>query len=132
LTLLVLAEGHIDAVGEVGEDVTKALLAMEEEASVASLTGFGVEKNIIDLAHRRLNIIADIRGLSYRANHDTKTIFDRVLADRGALTSAHSASLDRLLPEVEEQFNRRSNLYLELDDVGSRIRAAHGDFNRVW
>lgn len=132
LALLVLAEGHIDAVGDVGADATAAVLAMEEMASPFALAAFPAEKELVELAHRRLSAIADVRGLSYRANHDTKSIFDRVIADGGSLTSEHSADLERLLPEVEEQFNRRTNLLAEVQSLESDIRDVFARIDTAW
>lgn len=132
LALLVLAEGHIDAVGEVSEDVTKAIFALEHETSLAALGARTDERALIDQAHRRLSIIADIRGLSYRANHDMKTIFERIIADKGVLTKEHQASLDRQLPEIEVQFNRRTNLYAELERVGKEMRIVFTRIESTW
>ncbi len=130
--LLVLAEGHIDAVGDVGADATASVLAMEEWVNPAALTAYSSERELVELAHRRLSAIADVRGLSYRANHDTKTIFDRILADDGVLTSEHSAALERSLPEVEEQFNRRSNLLVEVESLAKDIRETFAAIDRAW
>lgn len=133
LALLVLAEGAIDAIGEVGEDAMSAILEMEARASLlGALNATGEERRIIALAHRRYAIIADIRGLSYRSNHHTKEIFDRIIADGGALTAEHALALDRLIPDVEEQFNRRANLYTELKTVNAELAAEFRAFEGAW
>jgi len=133
LALLVLADGNIDAIGEVGEDAMAAILTMEARSSAfGALHAAPKENRIIEFAHRRHAIIADIRGLSYRANHHTREIFDRIIADNGILTQEHAAALDRLIPDVEEQFNRRSNLYGELENVREVIAAEFRSFDRVW
>lgn len=131
--LLVLAEGTIDAVGEVGEDAMAAILEMEARSGAFGLlNAAGTADSLIELAHRRHSIIADIRGLSYRANHHTKEIFDRIIADGGKLTPEHARALDRLLPDVEEQFNRRSNLYDELESVRGEIAGEFREFEGAW
>ncbi len=132
LALLTLAEGNIDALGDVGADATAALLGLESAINPIALGAYTVEKALVELAHRRLSAIADIRGLSYRANHDTKTIFDRIIADGGSLTEAHGADLERLLPDVEEQFNRRSNLLVEVESLAADIREAFDDVESTW
>lgn len=132
LALLVLAEGNIDAVGDVGADATAAVLAMEDAVDPLSFTAYPKERALIELAHRRLSAIADVRGLSYRANHDTKTIFDQIIADSGELTVEHSTKLERLLPEVEEQFNRRSNLLIEVESLETDIRKTFAEIEAAW
>lgn len=132
LVLLVLAEGNIDAVGDVGEDATAAVFALEEWVSPAALGAYPAQKALVELAHQRLSAVSDIRGLSYRANHDTKTIFERIIEDDGELTVAHGEALERQLPDVEEQYDRRSNLHLEVDSLAADIRRTFADIDSSW
>lgn len=120
--LLILAEGYIDAVGEVGKDVTIALSSLEDAGeSIGVWYARDNIRTVVALAQKRLEIIADVRGLSYRANHHTKEIFDRIIADKGVLTDAHVIALNKLIPSVEEQFDLRSNLYVELEKTTNQI-----------
>ncbi len=131
LTLLVLANGAIDAIGEVGEDTMEAVIRMEETRSLASFAPT-LQSTLIEHARRRLDIIADIRGLSYRANHHTQEIFERVIEEKGELTNAHAREIDRLIPDVEEQFNRRSNLYAELAEERRLLQGAGKALTSRW
>lgn len=74
-----------------------------------------------DIATEQARLVEDIRGLSYGANYHTDKIFARVLADDGVLADSFVASLNDEIPQVEEQFNRRSNLYAELQQVDYRM-----------
>lgn len=115
LTLLNDLEKQIDAIGEAGEAVSQSIHEMEARAS-------GTERQeIVSLALERVRIIGDIRGLSYRAGYHTAEIFNRVIADGGALTKEHITDLNNQIPLVEEQFDRRAGLYSELESISSKI-----------
>lgn len=119
--LLVLADGGLDAIGEVGEEVQKTIYAIEQKNWWTT----GARSDIAEftaLAKKRAEIIADVRGLSYRANHQTKQIFDHLIAEQGILSSAYVRELNDLLPSVEEQFDARTNLYSELERVGNQTK----------
>ena len=79
---------------------------------------------IITLAKERETHIQDIRGLSYRANFETAEIFRRVIADQGVLKSAYIEDLNRRIPATEEQFNRRTNLYKDVERLTEEIHEA--------
>lgn len=120
LQLLVLAEQQIDEIGTVGAKVDTLVAKMQVEA----LSGFvhgGMTWELITLAKRRSAIIADIRGLSYRANFEAKQILEQIVKDGGVLTPAHTTRLNAAIPEMEEQFDRRSNLYRELESVSAQM-----------
>lgn len=120
MRLLALAEQQIDEIGEAGAKVDTLVAKMQVE----SLTGFaqgGMTWEMITLAKRRSAIIADIRGLSYRANFEAKKILDRVIVDDGQLTATHVTALNEAIPEMEEQFDRRSNLYAELEKIDAQM-----------
>lgn len=114
-------EKQIDAIGEAGEKVDAAVARMQVD-SVGTVSSSIATHELLTLAKKRSAIIADIRGLSYRANFETKKIFDRVIADKGALTKEHVLDLNEQIPIVEEQFNRRSDLYAELQSISQEIR----------
>jgi hypothetical protein len=115
LALLDETEVQIDGLGTIADRVKKAIDALEAESA------FGSRRELISLARERLDVIADIRGLSYRANYHTAEIFRRIARDNGELTDAHVTELNGQLPMVEEQFNERSNLYNELEQLNAEI-----------
>ena len=121
LELLDELEQQIDAIGERGIAVDEAITALEEDGGLLALGGTA---ELLTLARERSAIIADIRGLSYRANFHTAEIFNRVVDDGGALTAAHVGILNDQVPKVEEQFNKRSNLYDELQTTSQKIDTA--------
>lgn len=128
--LLDAAEGQIDEIGEIGTDVMVTIQNMREKADIPG--GFNSEdeiENIIELSEERLNIIGDIRGLSYRAQFTTGQIFKQVIDDGGELDPAYVEKLNQELPEVEEQYNMRTNFYSDLEDVGKRIAETYKTFD---
>lgn len=122
LEILALAEIQIDAIGEAGE---AAHLAIEELSQSSLVAGFiptsFTSRELVSLSNKRSGIISDIRGLSYRANFHTEEIFKKIVADQGRLTAVHVASLNSLIPKVEEQFNERSNLYFDLESTNNQM-----------
>lgn len=121
VVLLNELEKQIDAIGDAGEAVSKEIERMEARATGAE------RKEIVDLALERARIIGDIRGLSYRASYHTADIFKRIIEGNGELTAAHVEDLNNQIPLVEEQFDRRTALYTELESINSSItRSAVG------
>jgi hypothetical protein len=122
LVLIQEAEAQIDIMGdfvprvEVALDGLRGSGAWFESRKVSN----GIDR-VIQLGEKRLDLIADIRGFSYRANFYTKEIFRRVIDDKGVVTEEHAALLNEHIPLVEEQFDRRSNLYVELESTGSAL-----------
>ncbi len=118
--LLKVLETQIDAIGVKEEESARALDVLSSSPlALSDITNVG---EVVRLGTIRAQLIADIRGLSYRANYHTAQIFDRILAEEGALSAEHVASLNDDLPQVEEQFDRRSNLYVELEGVSLDMR----------
>ena len=133
LTLLVLAEGGLDAVGELGKEVEKALYDMEQlSGELILFSARGEMQETVARARARFEIVADIRGLSYRANHHTQEIFDRLIADQGKLTAEHVQELNHLIPQVEEQFDARSNLYADLEEAKIGVEEAFATVKDEW
>lgn len=122
LAALKEVETQIDAIGEAGDRVQIALAYLEEKGG--GIMAGDETKELIAAAKDEFAIIADIRGLSYRANFHTAEIFNRILLDGGELTSAYSKSLNDELPLVEEQFNTRAALYERLKDARARVDLA--------
>lgn len=121
LRLLELMELQIDGIGEATQELDAAIVDIQKKSPFTDeyLRSGGSE--LIRSLERRSEIIADIRGLSYRANFHTAEIFSKILQDNGELTSEHVLALNDQIPQVEEQFYRRSNLYNELEDLDITI-----------
>ncbi len=120
LTLLNQLGAQVDAIGDASDKANLAIAQMQIE----TLKDFGTSGqtlSLIDLAKQRSSIIEDIRGLSYRANYETETIFQRIVDDNGALTASHVTDLNSEIPNVEAQFDHRSNLYSQLEAVSATI-----------
>ena len=118
LLLLEEAESQIDAMAFLTDEVAARAGDIQGSQSVFDTqhTRSSTER-FIALAEERAEVIADIRGLSYRANYHTQEVFDRIVADGGALTGEHVQSLNEQIPLVEEQFDKRSNLYDKLQSI---------------
>lgn len=129
--LLKEAEGQIDMIGELGAKVDTAIAQMQVGA-LGEFSSSDIAREVLVLAKKRSDIIADIRGLSYRANFETAKIFDRVIADGGKLTKEHISMLNDEIPDVEKQFDRRSDLYLELQRTAKQIDQRSVDLGGVW
>lgn len=92
--------------------------------SFAALRYHAALGDVDALAARQSSIIEDIRGLSYAANYHTGQIFQHIRADKGVLTPAYTAFLNSEIPQMEQEFNKRSNLYLELESIDSQLARA--------
>ncbi len=122
LAALKEGEKQIDDIGTIGEKVQTAITYMEEKNnSLGVLFSKSQGTRVITLAKEEFGIVADIRGLSYRANFHTAEIFNRIVLDKGELTKAYSSELNSQIPAVEEQFNKRSALYEQLKSVIGRM-----------
>ena len=120
LNLLAQLETQIDAIGSTSEAANNALAKLQVAFS-SGFTSNNTAYELIDLAKQRSAVIEDIRGLSYRADFDTRTIFDRIITDRGALTKTHINDLNNEIPEIETQFDRRTNSYTELQTISTHL-----------
>ncbi len=115
-------EDQIDDVKEKGDVVAPLLASVEKGArSPGNAAKRSDLLEIVKLGKRQAEIIADIRGLSYRADYYTTEIFERVIDDQGLITDDHKTYLNGQIPQLEEQFNKRSNLYRELADNRSKL-----------
>lgn len=130
LGLLKDAEAQIDLIEDAGIATQERVARMEESMSMVGQLHRSYLRDIIQLSRARLDIIADIRGLSYRANHHTEEIFARVIEDKGELSTAHVAELNRLIPSVEAQFDTRSNLYDDLNRLGHQMQSKYDELPR--
>lgn len=121
--LLKESEKQIDAMGADNDAVNASIARIESGAQISFgfSTGGNNMTEVVTLAKKEMDVIADIRGLSYKANFETKKIFDRIITDKGKLTAAHMTALNDQIPEVEKQFNARTNLYTELQDTSALL-----------
>lgn len=124
-------ETEIDAIADARDaaEVARARLS-HDRLLPTSLPWERTLGRIDDLAERQAAVIADIRGLSYGANYRTAKIFERIVADQGVLDAAFIVSLNADLPALESDFDRRANLYLQLEKADSEITHALGDMPR--
>lgn len=128
IALVQEAEYQIDLMGDFVPRVEDSLDKMRGSGAwfESRKVRTGVDR-VIALAEKRLDLIADIRGYSYRANFHTKEILRRIIDDGGVLTDEHSALLNEQIPLVEEQFDSRSNLYLELEATKNALDTTVAD-----
>ncbi len=116
---------QIDTIGTIGEQLAVQIQKMDLIANGASdFAKKDTMRKIVALAKRKAEVTQDIRGLSYRANFETKKIFDRIIADKGALTQAHIKDMNDELPTAEAQFDKRTNLYNDLQALDEQIAEA--------
>jgi len=129
MKLIKKLEAQIDLIGIKGEQLSGAVSKMEEAGSnLSDKEQKDYAEAIVQTAKEKLSISSDIRGLSYRANYHVVEIFKRIISDKGELTSSHIKFLNDKIPEVEEQFNKRSGLYDELGDLNNKLNAEYNDF----
>lgn len=123
-------EGQIDAIKTEADAVMPLLNVLDDALrSVGNVSQRARAKELAKLGYRQVEIISDIRGLSYRADYYTDEVFERIIDDQGEMTDAHKQHLNELIPQLEEQFNKRTNLYAELkknDDAMKKIAAELG------
>ena len=121
LVLIDELELQIDVIGETKGTLEERLSTLESDLKYTPSFLTGERGEVRDHASRLYAIADDIRGLSYRANYHTAQIFNRIIADDGVLSPSHIEALNEQIPQVEEQFNERSNLYAELENRESEL-----------
>ena len=114
------SEKQINEIGTTGEKVDSAIAKMQVD-SLGDISSSDISRQIVALAKQRSSIISDIRGYSYRADFEIDKIFRRIIADGGKLTDAYVIELNDEVPAVEAQFNKRSDLYNQLQAVSGQI-----------
>ena len=112
-------ERQIDSIKDEA-DVVIPLLAQLEESS-AGIVGSS-KKELVQLGNRQVAIISDIRGLSYRADFYTSEVFERIIDEQGAMSDEHKTYLNEMIPQLEEQFDKRANLYAELKENDDQMK----------
>lgn len=130
LALLVQAEKQIDSMADLAPEVAARLedIRKSDTLFVSQKTRSTIQE-VLALGDRRKALIEDIRGLSYKANFYSEDIFKRLVEEGGELTAAHTSFLNEQIPLVEEQFDKRSALYTELQKVSAELDAMMGDFD---
>lgn len=118
--LLAQLDAEVDVIGSTS-DTVNAMLAKLQTTYLSDPATAGDVESLISLAKQRSDIIEDIRGLSYRADFTTRTVFQRLITDKGVLTAAHITALNNELPDIETQFDRRTDLYTKLGSVTASI-----------
>lgn len=116
-------ENQIDAIKDHADIVQPLLQALDSAANGVLVPGRRAKaKELVAIGKRQIEIISDIRGLSYRADYYTDEVFERIIDDQGEMTDAHTQHLNDLIPQLEEQFDRRTNLYRELQTNSERMQ----------
>ena len=127
LVLLDELERQIDAIGETKSSLDARLTALDEELAYIPSLLSGDRRRLREHVERLYVIADDIRGLSYRANYHTSQIFDRIITDGGVLTVEHITFLNGQIPQIETQFDERTNLYAELESIESALGILYKD-----
>jgi len=94
---------------------------MQVDLLKASFSG-QTAREIVALAKRRSSMISDIRAYSYRADFEVGQIFDHITGDKGQLTDAYVTELNTDIPEMESKFDKRTNLYTDLQALASDMQ----------
>lgn len=124
--ILIGLQAEIDKIGLDKDKVDPTISALDADAhAVGNIASRARMQEIVDLAKKQSAAIGDIRGLSYRANYQITAIFDRIIADQGALSPAFVTQLNSDIPDMEAQFNRRTNLYKDLQDTNNSMEIAY-------
>jgi len=119
LSLIEDLNKQVDAIGDTAAPADAGVEVMEQAGRAAAFVpGQALMLDIVRLAKDEASTTQEIRGLSYRADFETQQIFNRIIADRGALTQSYTLELNNDLPQVEGEFDQRTNLYNTL--VGDR------------
>lgn len=122
LALVHTLETEIDLIADARDDAEVARAALWRDRFLPVAIPWENKLVALDgLAERQAETIADIRGLSYAANYRAAQIFERIIADQGTLKPDYIRSLNSGLPELEKAFDRRSNLYMELEKIDSDL-----------
>lgn len=121
--LLGESQKQIDAIGDNGEVSSSSIELLDSTSrGIANLYARPNAAKVVELSKARGAMIADIRGLSYKTNYYISQIFDRIDNDGGELTQEHIRELNARIPELEAEFDRRSNLYTDLESINYKIQ----------
>jgi hypothetical protein len=114
---------QIDAITETADKVDTMIAQMQVD-SLNNFASSDRERAVLTLAKQRASIVSDIRAYSYRADFDIGNIFNHIISDKGQLTDAYVIELNNEVPDVEVQFDKRSQLYSQLQGMSQKISDA--------
>jgi hypothetical protein len=125
LALVAGSEKQIDAITPKLDalDVATDKLIGSSGLILSVLTN-GLPDKIIFLAQKRHAAINDIRAYSYRADFDTRKIFQHIVDEDGALPDSYVIELNAVIPAKEQEFNNRTNRYNDLQEINKEIESA--------
>lgn len=116
-------EGEIDDIKTQGDAVAPLVDQLDKTAgNISNVRSRLKMKELVALARKNAQIISDIRGLSYRTDYYTDEVFERIIDDQGKMTDAHKTYLNDLLPQLESQFDQRTNLYTQMTDNSKKMK----------
>jgi len=88
-------------------------------AAAGEVRGLKARKHVTamtDIDRERTLYIEELEELLASMNTQTRSIFERILSDKGEMTSEHVASLNNDLDGAETQYDRLSSIYRELSE----------------
>ena len=122
LTLIDESNHELDPIQDRGGRVDESIAAMEGQIGLLNgVSSRGALGRIVSLAKRRADMVSDIRALTVKANYETEKIFQRIIQEKGNLPPSFVNELNAEIPEVEEQYNKRTALYSELQEISDKI-----------
>jgi hypothetical protein len=129
VNLLTYSENQIDAISPKLDATDASAKNMAASTDfITSVFAKGLPEKIIALTKARSGAISDIRAYSYRADFDTKKIFEHIVSEKGALPYSYVQELNSDIPAEEEQFNSRQNRYNDLQNTVSEIKDDFSEF----
>jgi hypothetical protein len=114
------AESQIADISSTTAKVDVQVAKMQVDA-LSAVSSSDKARAILALVKTRSSIISDIRAYSYRTDLEISQIFQHLIDAKGALTSAYIIQLNNEIPAVETEFNKRSNLYTDLQNIAQQI-----------
>ncbi len=131
-SLIAQLNAEVDAIAKSAAPVSGSIERLEKAANDPGNISRRTDMlELVSLARAELETIENIRGYSYRANFETGEIFKRITADQGVLKDSYILELNDQLPVVEEQFNKRQNLYTDLEANVYRMKQKFDILNGV-
>ena len=116
-------EGEIDAIKVESDNVGPLIDTLEITAgNIGNIRNRAKMRELVALARKNVSTISDIRGLSYRTDFYTDEVFERIIDDQGKMTPEHVTYLNDLIPQLEAQFNQRTNLYTRLGEDSKKLK----------
>ncbi len=131
LDILTYSQKQIDAINAKLDASDAAVAEMNASADfVSDMFSKGLPDKIVGLARERHDAISDIRAYSYRADAATQKIFEHLIMSKGVLSNAYVTELNNEIPAEEGNFNKRTNRYNDLQDIGNEIQQDFTEFSK--